>query len=230
MKTNYLKLGILSLMMMVGATVNAQSTADQTKDTKAVRVIDNKGTIKYLQSNNGITSITNTTANVTTTTWQLGGTLVDNTYIDADGKVFALDGLELVTNIAKASTNVDADLNNSDHDDDAGAGSTGFTVLIRDEDSGTFQKIRVSDLLQVQSSQSLFLGVTDITVDTAKTITGLPADHSKVNVYRNGAKLIANLDYTVAVDALTLVDKSTATDPSNWTLYTGDSVEVHWFK
>jgi hypothetical protein len=52
------------------------------------KVVDNKGTIKYFQSNNGITQITNTTADKTTTTWQLGGTLTEDTFIDATGSIW----------------------------------------------------------------------------------------------------------------------------------------------
>ncbi|MCL7763494.1 hypothetical protein MPF19_08725 [Polaribacter sp. Z014] len=231
MKTNYLKLAVLGLIMMAGTAMNAQSTADQTKDTKAIRVIDNKGTIKYLQSNNGITSITNTSADVTTTTWQLGGTLSDNTYINTADKVFALDNLQLVTTFSTASTNTNAELNDSDHDDDAAAGSTGWTVLIRDEDSGELKKIRVSDLLQVTSGQQIFEASGIAATIGTNTVTDMPADNSKVSAYRNGAKLLAGVDYTLAAGVLILVDKSAVTTSQGWTLYPADDVvEVHWIK
>ena len=62
----------------------------------SIKLIDNKGTVKYLQTSNGLTTLTNTGGtNVTTTTLQLGGTLSYDTYIDVDDKVFALDGIEL---------------------------------------------------------------------------------------------------------------------------------------
>ncbi|WP_170246036.1 hypothetical protein [Tenacibaculum adriaticum] len=47
-------------------------------------------------------------------------------------------------------------------------------------------------------------------------------------MYRNGAKLIANVDYTVAGSVVTLVPN--ATDPNDWTLYTGDIIEVQYVK
>lgn len=187
----------------------------------SVRVIDNKGTIKYIQAANGLTTITNTTANVTTTTWQLGGTLTDDTYIDATGKEFGIKGLAegALTGAATAF------------------GGTGWTLVVRDETTGQMKKVLASDLLQVQSGQTVVtVGATESTdVITAAnpkiTPTGgapLPSDHSKVSVYRNGVKLVANSDYTVASGAVTLVPTNTAY--GDWALYEGDVVEVHWFK
>jgi hypothetical protein len=223
---NGLKLALVAVFMLSIGVVSAQTTTGQVaKKTDAVRLIDNKGTIKYLQSNNGITQILNTTADVTTTTWQLGGTLTDNTYIDVDGNVFALDGIELVTDITTASSNA---VTLESHDGDAAAGGTGWTVLIRDEDTGAVKKIQIEDLLQVQAGQQVLA----TPVIGSNTVTGSPANYAKVNVYRNGAKLVANLDYTVAADAVTLVDRSAATNaPADWTLNASvDVIEVHWVK
>lgn len=238
MKTNFLKLRLVLAAILVYSFGNAQTTdatdgvAQSDADGPSIRLIDNKGTIKYMQANNGITTITSTEAgNLTTTTWQLGGTLSEDTYIDVDGNAFALDGLQLVTDITTASTNSDGDLNNSDHDDDAAAGSTGWTVIIRDEDTGAFQKIRVSDLLQVISGHQIFDSAGTAPAIGANTVTDLPADISKVSVYRNGAKLLAGVDYTVAAGSVTLVDRSGATAPADWTLdATNDVIEVHWIK
>jgi hypothetical protein len=122
------------LFFALSISLNAQtsSTTDASLiagagDGVTVKVIDNKGTIKYLQTNNGITSITSTSpANETRTTWQLGGALVDDTYIDVDENVFALDGIELIdTSVIAASTDA---TDQSDH----GTG-TGWTLL-----KGTF--------------------------------------------------------------------------------------------
>ena len=100
--------------------------------------IDNKGTVKYLQTSNGLTTLTNTgeTTDVTTTTLQLGGTLTANTYIDVDDKVFAFDGIELET--GDASTDATT---KSDH----GTGS-GYTFLVRDEATGAIKKLLLNDL------------------------------------------------------------------------------------
>jgi hypothetical protein len=91
MKNKYFKLGLVALTMIAGTALQAQTTSGDIAQNTAnvlngtVRVIDNKGTIKYLQAANGITTLTNSSTDVTTTTWQLGGTLTVNTYIDVDG-------------------------------------------------------------------------------------------------------------------------------------------------
>ena len=78
--------GMFVLLLLMGNQAMAQTvpgpTVNVTKGSNTVKVVDNKGTIKYFQSNNGITQITNTTADKTTTTWQLGGTLTAATTID----------------------------------------------------------------------------------------------------------------------------------------------------
>ena len=51
---NKLKLVLVAVCMLSIGVASAQSTTDVAKTTNAVRVIDNKGTIKYFQSNNGI--------------------------------------------------------------------------------------------------------------------------------------------------------------------------------
>lgn len=127
-------------------------------DGVSVRLVDNKGTIKYLQTNNGITSITSTTAaSTTTTTWQLGGSLTAETYIDVDGKAFALDGIKLIAPNAADLIITDVDprtgitfvdaaavtsynaakvaSSNATNQSDHGTG-IGWTVLIRDEATG----------------------------------------------------------------------------------------------
>ena len=187
----------------------------------AVRVIDNKGTIKYLQAKNGITLLSNTTDNVTTTTWQLGGTLTDNTYVDVDTKIFALDGIELVDPATLAASTDATD--KSDH----GTG-TGWTILVRDEATGATKKLKASDL--VQSGQEKFTTTAAQVTSKEFTLTGSPAlpNYSQVWVYRNGAKLIANLDYTISGSKVTLVPQTTF--PNDWQLFENDVIEVHYIK
>ena len=129
------------------------------------------------------------------------------------------EGLELVTDITTASTDATT---GSTH----GTG-TGFTVVIRDEATGAFQKIKISDLLQVQAGQ-LFASATADATAPALADTNIPADYSKVSVYRNGAKLVATVDYTVAAGAVTITPVATA--PNDWAIYNGDVFEVHWVK
>ncbi|NLP56681.1 hypothetical protein [Lutibacter sp. B1] len=210
---NRIKLGVFALFMLAFSFANAQATADVAKGSTAVKVIDNKGTIKYFQSNNGITQIVNSTDDVTTTTWQLGGTLTDDTYIDASGAVFAITGISETA--LTAATAVDG---------------TGFTLLVRDETSGEIQKMLATDL--ITSGQTVFTVATtgDDTFDVA---SGTPAmsgaqiplpEYSKVWVYRNGAKLIANVDYTISGSVVTI--NVTADLPN----YAGDIIEIQYIK
>ncbi|WP_405379850.1 hypothetical protein [Maribacter sp. LLG6340-A2] len=217
----------VGIIMLAGANMNAQqTTGDITKQSDvvpgttttagAVRVIDNKGTIKYLQTQNGITMLSNTTNDVTTTTWQLGGTLTNDTFIDVDGNVFGFDGIELISTELPST---DA-TTGSDH----GTG-TGYTLLVRDEDTGAVKKLLATDLLQ--SGQESF---TATAAQVAYPLTGSPVlpTFSQVWVYRNGAKLIANVDYTVSASTVTLVPNTTS--PNDWAVYAGDTIEVQYVK
>lgn len=229
--TNKFKLAVVAIGMLVG-TVSAQNTDATTliKDadaTKTVKLIDNKGTIKYLQSSNGITQITSTApGNRTTTTWQLGGELTDNTYITAktDGSAeFALDGLELVTDATTASTDA---TDRSIH----GVG-TGFTVLIRNEVSGAIQKIKLTDLLKVEAVYHVHTQGADATADVAIVVAGLPALNAasvnKLFVFRNGAKLRHTTDFDALTTAGTVSIKYDATELP---MYTDDVIEIQYIK
>lgn len=183
----------------------------------SVRVIDNKGTIKFLQVKNGITQITNAAPEGgIVTTWQLGGTLTDNTYIDASNKVFALDGITLVTN-ETASTNATT---KSAH----GTG-TGLTLLVRNEATGETMKMKFSDL--VNGGQTVLSAVERVNISFNDDT--LPATVQKVWVYRNGAKLVAGEDYTLAGTTVTVnYENLTATD--DYAFITGDKIEIQWVK
>ena len=206
-------------------------------DGVSVRVIDNKGTIKYLQTNNGITSITSTTAaNTTTTTWQLGGALTDDTFIDVNGNIFGLNGITTATNSAATSIT-------SGGDGVSGAAETGFALLVREEATGETKKLLLTDL--ILSGQEYFdsTTVTPVVATASGATLSLPLAGSpqilvgtnRVTVYRNGAKLIINRDFTV-VDGATPADPSsvllapTAVAPYDWFITAEDQIEVHWNK
>jgi len=230
---NYQKLvksSIFSITMLAFGIASAQQTtgdvareADIVPGTTvtggSVRVIDNKGTIRYLQSKNGITMLSNTTNDVTTTTWQLGGTLTDDTFIDVDGNVFGLNGIALVD---AATENASTDATTLS---DNGTG-TGYTILVRDEDTGETKKLLATDL--IQSGQESFTTTALQVATPAYLLTGSPVlpGFSQVWVYRNGAKLIANVDYTIAASTVTLVPNVTA--PNDWALFEGDVIEVQY--
>ena len=207
MKNKYLKLGMMAAVMLsasIGfaqtAPADAATNAGIQKDAGAgesVRVIDNKGTIKYLQTNNGITSITSTApGNTTTTTWQLGGTLTTETNIttgDQEFKItlatpetgvglndetqgtFIIDGVQTVTGGA-ALTTVDGQI--------ADASTTGYTFLVRDEATGKTKKLLASDLItgirleylqgEIVASPGTFDPTLDATANVDIVVAGLP--------------------------------------------------------
>jgi hypothetical protein len=231
------KMRVAGLCLAIGmsAAVNAQTAAGvevtkvdgktNTGTAAPVRVVDNKGTIKYLQANNGLTQIVNTTGEVTTTTWQLGGSLTADTYIDATGKVFALDGLELAT----GSASTDA-VTGSKKDD--GGTATGFTLLVRDEATGATKKLKLGDLI-VSGRQKFAATAGTVAQDFALNLPAgvVLSDLSKVSVYRNGIKLLASDDYAFSGTAgsITITPIVGAGDDA-WQFIANDVVEVHWAK
>ena len=273
MKNNCVKKGLLALMLIAGSAIQAQETggaigrqadavlggettsvaltpdatnpntvagtAGATVQGGAIRVIDNKGTKKYLQVQNGITQVTDTAPDGgIITTWQLGGQLVSDTDIDFNANELSFDNVLQTTDNPAASATLSA-----------GAGGTGWTLLVRDEATGGIKKLLASDL--IVSGQSVFTALAAAAngiavgaelafdVTTAGSYNGaaiaaltgsqipLPS-YEKVWVYRNGAKLVANLDYTIAGSVVTLVPNATA--PNDWNVYAGDIVEIQYFK
>lgn len=243
--TNKFKIALVAVGLLAIGTANAQTTTGNVGKQAAaglgdatgyVKVIDNKGTIKYLQSSNGITQFTdNAPDGGVVTTWQLGGTLTSNTYITANGaNQFNLDGLELVTDIATASTNA----GNGDISQDGGATTTGsgFTVVIRDEASGKIQKMQLADLLQVQTiglnpdyvhADPYAAGNVIINVAGLPDIAPGTAQEYKLFVFRNGAKLRLGVDFTIASGTdsgdITFLDAEVP-------MYQNDVIEVQYIR
>jgi len=233
MKNNYLKLVMMVAVMLSASIGFAQTTV--TTDTglnkgagdgTSVRVIDNKGTIKYLQTNNGITSITSTApGNTTTTTWQLGGTLVDATTITTNGNTFTIDGEEFNLANTEVNTSVAATLT-----DDSGSG---YTILVREEGTGRIKKMLATDLITSAYNETTVDAafITTPTI-TFATIVALPTELEKISVFRNGTKLRSGKDYTILTNEITLVPGTTGnqTAPNDWALYDGDIIEVYVLK
>lgn len=229
MNRKFLKLALALTAILTFNLSNAQQTTGDVGKTEdvgrstalngTIRVIDNKGTKKFLQVKNGITLLTDATPDGgIVSTWQLGGTLTDDTFIDASGAIFALDGLELVDTATDAPS-TDA----TDGSTAATATGTGWTLLVRDEATGETKKLLATDV--VAAGQLTATAATDGTAP-ALTDGSIPAVYQKVWVYRNGAKLVANVDYTVAAGAVTLVPSATA--PNDWEIFAGDVFEVQW--
>lgn len=206
--------GLMLFVSSLGWAQNssgASGVAQADAAGESIRVIDNKGTIKYLQSNNGITTITSTEAsNTTTTTWQLGGTLTTDTFIDVDGNVFALVGVGQETGSAATSSTLD---------------SSGYTLLVRDEATGAVKKLLATSLIQNGHER-----IVATAGQTAFPLTGSPSlpTFEQVWVFRNGAKLIAGLDYTISGSTVTLVPSTTS--PNDWEVLADDVIEVQFIK
>ncbi|MFD1063183.1 hypothetical protein ACFQ1Q_07980 [Winogradskyella litorisediminis] len=235
MKTNFLKLGLAAVAILAFSFGNAQQTTgdigkgeDLSQSSVlngTIRVIDNKGTKKFLQVQNGLTLLTDTTPDGGyVSTWQLGGTLSDDTTITLnDGTTangFVIDGVNfslenIVTTTADAATATTAESGTE----------TGYTLLVRNEATGNVEKLLATDL--IQSGQEAFTATAG---QTDYPLTGAPVlpAFAQVYVYRNGAKLVANTDYTVAGSSVTLIPSTTA--PNDWAVLAGDVIEVHFVK
>ena len=209
-------------------------TSATTTQGGSIRVVDNKGTKKYLQVQNGITQVTDTAPDGgIITTWQLGGQLASDTDIDLNGYQFSLDNVVQVDtsdgiNGVAATAFTTA----------KGEGNTGWALLVRDEGTGEIKKLAATDL--IVSGHTLFqatagtltFDVTGAGAGTANTgLSGakiqLPT-FDKIWVFRNGAKLIAGMDYTVSGNDITLNETPEIGDP--WTLFTGDVIEIQYVK
>ena len=235
--TNKFKFALVAIGMLAVGTVSAQeTTTDITKKAAvtlggtdgSVRVIDNKGTIKYLQTSNGLTTFTDTAPNGgIVTTWQLGGTLSADTDITTGDKefkltlndgtnqgTFVISGIEVQSGTAATTS------------DDTG---TGYTLLTRDEGTGLIKKLLVSDLVKGGINN----GTATTGADFTYTDATIPNDITKIWVYRNGAKLLNGVDYTIAgaVGTVTVtVKNASGVDPEDYSFITGDRIEIQWVR
>ncbi|WP_157603603.1 hypothetical protein [Polaribacter atrinae] len=232
MKKDNLKLTVLCLMIMIGTTINAQRTdtstnaaTDFTKQANTVlgeaggsiKVIDNKGTIKYLQSSNGVTMFTDTAPDGgIITTWQLGGTLTDDTYIDASGAIFAITGISGIDSAAGGAENSAATTFDT----------SGYSLLVRDEATGETKKLLMTNFIDVLWDETELTA--DVTADFTVDAVGILAttNVNRVSVYRNGAKLRSGTDYTITTADVVNI----AVAGLGGAAYTGDVFEVHFIK
>lgn len=221
---NKLKLAFIALCMLsIGAVSAQQTTGDVSKAgaeaagiTGYIKVIDNKGTQKFLQAKNGITILTDATpAGGIVSTWQLGGTLTDDTFIDASGAVFAITGISAIDPTAADAKNTAATVFDT----------TGYTLMVRDEATGETKKLLMTDLIDVLWAEETLTA--DKTADFTITATGMLAttNVNRVSVYRNGAKLRAGKDYEI-----TTANKVDIKVAEFVAAYTGDVFEVHYIK
>lgn len=228
-KTNSFKLAMVAVGMLTIGTVSAQVTTttdvllDKNLDaTKVVKSVDNKGTIKYIQGANGITTVTSTNAgNETVTTFQLGGDLISATAIKTTAtNTFAVEGIQKIdiANLAddknKLATAYDG---------------AGFSILVRDEISGEVKKILADDLskfvVAIRTEDTIAASVTAGT-DHSITVTNLPIitplNSGKLFVYRNGVKLRFDTDFTATVAGTVVINNT------DLPLYKDDIIEIQF--
>ncbi|MBE7659923.1 hypothetical protein [Tenacibaculum finnmarkense] len=230
-KTNSFKLAMVAVGMLTIGTVSAQQTdatnADLVKqaDAKVVKSVDNKGTIKYVQSANGLTQVTDAATNVTT--FQLGGTLVAPTTITADavgGKALNIEGIAGVS----AADMVGADVNLKPA---ATFNTAGLTLMVRDETTGEIKKLLAADV-------AAYLETLAKNVYEEKVLNAAPADAdyiftpadlpiaallkpARLFVYRNGVKLRQS-DLILTTDGEVTIDKTKVT------LFDEDVIELQY--
>ncbi|MBB3123326.1 hypothetical protein FHS04_000823 [Mesoflavibacter sabulilitoris] len=232
MKTRILKFGMALTFILSNCMLHAQETTTDIGKKSAVtlggtngsvKVIDNKGTIKYLQTANGLTTFTDTAPDGgIITTWQLGGTLNSNTNIETgdnefkltldSGDEFVLDGVIQETGVSADGTTI---------------GTSGWTLLVRDEATGEVRKLLAEDIvsgIRVEYTQG-----TNASADVDITVTGLPTLTSgttaKLFVYRNGAKLRFGTDFSVTADTVTITYSAT-----DLPMYSGDVIKIQYIK
>ena len=217
------KIILITICLIVGNSAFSQITNTSVKDTEinyssttavpsgSIKLIDNQGTIKYLQVKNGITSLTNASAsagNETVTTLSLGGVLSTDTFIDASGGVvFGLKGSDQETGNAATSSTLN---------------TSGYTLAVFDEATGEIKKLLVSALDVVGASDTFVVAATPLTTYTV-AVTGLSLTAGKTFVFRNGVKLTASgttPDYTTS--------GSTVTIDTSIPLFSGDIIEVQY--
>ena len=216
------KIILITTCLIVGNSAFSQITNTSVKDTEvdyssatavqsgSIKLIDNQGTIKYLQVKNGITSLTNASAsagNETVTTLSLGGVLSTDTFIDASGVVFGLKGSDQETGNAATSSTLN---------------TSGYTLAVFDEATGEIKKLLVSALDVVGASDRFVVAATPSTTYTV-AIAGLSLTPGKTFVFRNGVKLTASgttPDYTTS--------GSTVTIDTSIPLFSGDIIEVQY--
>ncbi|MBL7712246.1 MAG: hypothetical protein JNL13_07285 [Chitinophagaceae bacterium] len=97
------------------------------------------------------------------------------------------------------------------------------SLVVSDGTTGVLKRVSANTLLS--SGEQKFTATAGL---TTYTVPNLPADVTRVWVYRNGVKLLATTDYTVSGTTVTLNPGGTA--PDDWAVLAGDKIEVQWVK
>jgi hypothetical protein len=153
-----------------------------------------------VKANNGLTKNGDTV--------KLGGNLIENTNVTLNGKTLTLT--------TSASDSIIVENLRS------GNLATDSIVVVGGTD-GTLRRVSSSSLLT--SGEQIFTATDSL---LTYIVTDLPDKVSRVWVFRNGVKLIANTDYTVSGTTVTLIPSTTV--PDDWQVKAGDKIEVQWVK
>jgi hypothetical protein len=170
--------------------------------TNTMHYVSKSTLLNGLYANNGLTKVADSV--------QLGGNLTKNTTVSTNGNNLTInvggaagDSLNIV-NLPTAS------------------GATDNLVVV-DATTGKLKQMVGTSLLQ--SGDQNFSATAG---QTTYSVVGMPANASKVWVYRNGAKLVSSIDYSVSAGQVTLTPNSTP--PTDWAVQAGDVIEIQWVK
>lgn len=210
-KTNIFKVAALTAVFAVaGMFANAQQTTGSVgKVTNEalpginngyVKVIDQKGTVKFLQSKNGITMFSDVAPDGgIVTTWQLGGTFDNDVTLNVDDQQFNILGIDSVMT----------------------AGAPSYQLLVTDPITGNLRRLAFDGLIK-SGVQKFEVTNASTIIYTLSPVVSLPV-FSQVYVYRNGAKLLSGEDYILSGTGAFQIQ-------STITLYVDDVLEIHYIK
>ncbi|MEI7472464.1 MAG: VCBS domain-containing protein [Chitinophagaceae bacterium] len=117
------------------------------------------------------------------------------------------------------STTIGTDASNTLKVTGLQSGNLATDSLVVTAADGTLKRVTAESLLQ--SGDENFTATAG---QSSYAVTNMPANASKVLVYRNGAKLIATTDYTTTAGNVTLASAMAAL------IAAGDAIEVQWVK
>ncbi len=167
-----------------------------TSDDSVMVVNPTTGQIKYVSAASLYTQLTYSNGLTKTgNDVKLGGALTEATTITTDA-----------TNVLKVAGLQSGDLS--------------VDSLVVSSADGTLKRVSASTI-SLQSGDQDFAATAG---QSTFSVTGMPATASKVWVFRNGAKLIANTDYTTAAGVVTLSAGMVGLIAAD------DAIEVQWVK
>lgn len=201
------------LFLLVVGLTTCFSVFAQKDSTK---VIDNKGTIKWVISSSAAVLTKSDSTVLFITPKQLS----DSGFLKTGANGITKNGqsLELGGTLTKPTT-LTTDATNTLKIAGLQSGSLTSDSLVVSGTDGTLKRVSAETLLQ--SGEQSF---TTTAGQTVFSVTNLPATASKVWVYRNGAKLTPTVDFTASAGQVSLTSAMGAL------VVAGDAIEIQWVK